>query len=150
MILNILGKDNIVFVSLVNATMCLNSIGEPNVSVGVDFSTYEKLTNMEMSPSTKRTIRSILLPHQPEKHRSNTSSSWSTQWGLAYNPPILLLVMNSNKNVYHLKRPSSEKYICVPFNMVGSTIYIPSMPGVIFRYLFILFVPPKSSFYHHL
>jgi hypothetical protein len=29
--LNILGKDNIVCVSLVNATMCLNSIGEPNV-----------------------------------------------------------------------------------------------------------------------
>ena len=29
--LNILGKDNIVCVSLVNAIMCLNSIGEPNV-----------------------------------------------------------------------------------------------------------------------
>ena len=29
--LNILGKDNIVCVSLVNETMCLNSIGEPNV-----------------------------------------------------------------------------------------------------------------------
>jgi hypothetical protein len=29
--LNILGKDNIVCVSLINATMCLNSIGEPNV-----------------------------------------------------------------------------------------------------------------------
>jgi hypothetical protein len=29
--LNILGKDNIVYVSLVNETMCLNSIGEPNV-----------------------------------------------------------------------------------------------------------------------
>ena len=29
--LNILGKDNIVCISLVNATMCLNSIGEPNV-----------------------------------------------------------------------------------------------------------------------
>jgi hypothetical protein len=29
--LNILGKDNIVCVSLVNANMCLNSIGEPDV-----------------------------------------------------------------------------------------------------------------------
>ncbi len=29
--LNILGKDNIVCVSLVNATMYLNLIGEPNV-----------------------------------------------------------------------------------------------------------------------
>ena len=29
--LNILGKDNIVCVSLVNATMCLNSIIEPNI-----------------------------------------------------------------------------------------------------------------------
>ena len=29
--LNILGKDNIVCVSLVNAIMCLNSIEEPNV-----------------------------------------------------------------------------------------------------------------------
>jgi hypothetical protein len=29
--LNILEKYNIVCVSLVNATMCLNSIGEPNV-----------------------------------------------------------------------------------------------------------------------
>ena len=29
--LNILGKDNIVCVSLVNITMCLNSIGELNV-----------------------------------------------------------------------------------------------------------------------
>ena len=51
------------------------------LSIGVDFSTYEKLTNMKMSPSTKRAIRSVLLPHQPEKHRSNTSNSWSTQWG---------------------------------------------------------------------
>ena len=70
---------------------------------------------MEMSPSMKWTIRSVLLPHQPEKHRSNTPSSWSTQWGLAYNSPILLLVMNSNKNVFHLKRPSSEKYILRTF-----------------------------------
>ena len=29
--LNILGKDNIVCISLVNATICLNSIEEPNV-----------------------------------------------------------------------------------------------------------------------
>ena len=29
--LNILGKDNIICVSLVNATMCLNSIRKPNV-----------------------------------------------------------------------------------------------------------------------
>ncbi len=29
--LNILGKDNIVCVLLVNPNMCLNSIGDPNV-----------------------------------------------------------------------------------------------------------------------
>jgi hypothetical protein len=29
--LNILGKNNIICVSLVNATMCLNSIGESNI-----------------------------------------------------------------------------------------------------------------------
>ena len=29
--LNIFRKDNIICVSLINATMCLNSFGEPNV-----------------------------------------------------------------------------------------------------------------------
>lgn len=33
---------------------------------GVDFSTYEKLTNMEMSSSMKQTVSTVLLPHQPE------------------------------------------------------------------------------------
>jgi hypothetical protein len=31
--LNIFGKDNIICVSLVNVTMCLNSIGEFNVDL---------------------------------------------------------------------------------------------------------------------
>jgi hypothetical protein len=59
------------------------------------------------------------------KYKYKASDSWSTQWGLAFNSPMFLLVMDWEQNIKSRKKGLEE--IFLPFvNKVCSSIYTPS------------------------
>ena len=58
--------------------------------------------------------------------------------------------MNWNQSVFNLERKGLEENVAYLINRVYSTIYIPCNARYYFRYLFISFYFPESSFCQHL